>query len=120
MCILEYNFRLKHSPYASQGTIVKLKIYLIMINLANVINSEGLGTFLSILEILFFIISWFLGAALSSHIAIRLGRKEGLWFFIGLVFPILSMFAVYFLGETEEAHRKRIIQEEEWRKQVDK
>ena len=61
----------------------------------------------------------FVGTLLITvSMANKRGRNQVIWFILAIIFPIYAMFALFFLGETDEKREERIIEEEQWRRMM--
>lgn len=81
------------------------------------LSTTGPGSGLAVFVILFFIAAFILLALIAAKMASKRGRNSGVWFFLAiLISPFLAYLILFLIGETEEAHRQRILQEEAWRK----
>ena len=77
--------------------------------------SSGLAFFVILLLIVLYIVL----LIFAGQIATQRGRNSGTWIFLALLLsPFIAYLLLFLMGETEEAHRKRIIKEELWRKEI--
>lgn len=73
---------------------------------------EMLFYIFAFLIIVFFIGTWFITISMAE----KRGRNQVLWFILSIIFPIYAIFALFFLGETQDRRMERIMEEERWRK----